>query len=456
MTTAALVQIVLPPLHKGRDILTPCIYCRRSSPGQGGQDAIRRSLARFKVVRCGRRYGKTTLGVALCVEGAINKPGIYWWVAPTHKIARVGWRMLKRLAHQIPDCETYEGEKYIIFPGGGEVYIMSANDEGALRGEGVSGAVIDEADDVRETSWVEELLPALTDKEGWCLFIGTPKGRWFTQLYDRCAQWPDWERWHFWTENNPYIKQNLIERAREIMTPDQFEQEFHANVQAGKYLVYPNFSREMHRWYGPMPKFVRYFGGLDFGGDSIGNHKSAGVFAGMTEDGILIALGEFEQSGPSIAERHIQWIGQCEDAVRQNAERDGRNRTLMWFADKTQFFGIQIMIQAGIRIHPSKGGKDSVREGVGLVQRRIEFRNVGARSGLPQSKFYYLPHLRHLPDRLENYREHPPSPDRQTLRNPLKIDDDLMDAFRYMVEGADLLVLGDPMKLYRNSLAVVA
>ena len=449
--TTAVIEVKLPPLHKGRDVEEKCPYCDRNSPGLGGQEAIRKSKAKFKCVRCGRRYGKTTLGVGLCVEGAINEPGIYWWVAPSYKIARVGWRMLKRLAKQIPDTTIYEGDKYIVFPGGGEVYIMSADNEDGLRGEGLSGCVIDEADSMRETAWTEEIQPALVDKDGWVLFIGTPKGRWFTKLYDSCADWPDWERWHFWTENNPYINMDRIQGARLIMTPDQFEQEFHANVRAGKFLVYPNFNRQAHRWLEPMPRFQRYFGGLDFGGTSIGSHKSAGVFAGLTDDGVLVVLSEFEQSGPNIAERQIQWIGMCEQAVRMNAPNDGGQKAIMWFADKTQIFGIQIMSQSGIRIFPSKGGKDSVREGIIMVQRRWEIRQ-GAKA---YAKMYYLPHLHHLPQRLEEYRYPEPEPDKLQPVNPIKIDDDLMDALRYMVEGVDLLVLGDPMKLYRNTMAVV-
>ena len=454
MVAPSLIRVQLPPLHRGRDILEPCPYCGTNSPGEGGQVAIEASRARFKVVKCGRRYGKTTLGVSVCVKGACDTGGIYWWVAPTYKTARVGWRMLKFLANQIPGTDIKEGEKCITFPNGGEVYIMSADNEGSLRSEGLNGLVIDEADDVREERWIEELLPALTDKQGWVLFIGTPKGGWFTKLYEDCAEWPNWERWSFWTENNPTIELEAVKQARAIMTPDEFEQEFHANVRAGKYLVYPAFNRKAHRWLELTPPFVCYYGGLDFGGTSIGSHKSAGTFSGLTRDGIKITLAEFEQSGPNIAERQVHWIGMCEAAVAANAERDGGQKNILWFADKTQMFGIQLMMQAGVRVFPSKGGKDSVQEGITICQRRMEFREGGP-SNSPKARWYYLPHLRHLPDALERYRYAQPEEGKPQPMNPMKIDDDICDSWRYEMEGSDLLVLGDPRQLYKNLLPVV-
>ena len=79
----------LPPLHTGK------------LPGSGGQREIAEHPARFKVVCCGRRWGKTLLGVVLCLRTALPG-GRTWWVAPHYKEAREGWNVLVTLARQIP------------------------------------------------------------------------------------------------------------------------------------------------------------------------------------------------------------------------------------------------------------------------------------------------------------------------------------------------------------------
>jgi hypothetical protein len=47
-----------------------------------GQGRILMSNARFRVVACGRRFGKTTLGQLEIIRIASNA-GRCWWLAPT-------------------------------------------------------------------------------------------------------------------------------------------------------------------------------------------------------------------------------------------------------------------------------------------------------------------------------------------------------------------------------------
>ncbi len=44
----------------------------------------------------------------------------------------------------------------------------------------------------------------------------------------------------------------------------------------------------------------------------------------------------------------------------------------------------------------------------------------------------------------------PREEDKQQIKNPLKVDDDLDDAYRYLVEGVDGSVVGDPHELYAS------
>ena len=65
------------------------------------QQNVADSEARWKILCAGRRFGKTRLGVQLCIETALAG-GRAWWVAPTFSIARVGWRAIEAAAMSFP------------------------------------------------------------------------------------------------------------------------------------------------------------------------------------------------------------------------------------------------------------------------------------------------------------------------------------------------------------------
>jgi phage terminase large subunit-like protein len=184
--------------------------------------------ARFRVAAAGRRFGKTRLGAALCVKTAADG-GRAWWVAPTYPVAMVGWRLIRRLALQVPGAEVRQSERLVSFPNGGEIQVRSADNPDSLRGEGLDFVVFDECAFIHEDAWQEAVRPALADRRGRALFISTPKGRnWFWRLWQRCIDDHDHE-WHGWqlpTAANPYIAPSEIEAARLGLPERIFSQEF--------------------------------------------------------------------------------------------------------------------------------------------------------------------------------------------------------------------------------------
>lgn len=187
------------------------------------------SPARFRVLACGRRrWGKTRLGSALCIQTA-TRGGRAWWVAPTYPVATVGWRLVRRLAMQIPGAEIRQGDRLVVLPSGGEVQVRSADNPDSLRGEGLDFVVMDECAFMKEEAFSEALRPALSDRKGRAMFISTPKGRnWFWRLWQRCMDDHDHE-WHGWqlpTGDNPYIDPAEIEAARLGLPERIFAQEY--------------------------------------------------------------------------------------------------------------------------------------------------------------------------------------------------------------------------------------
>ncbi len=434
------LNIHLPPLHTGRD-------------GKG-QVEIAEDPSRFKVVVCGRRYGKTTLGVWTCLQTSLQG-GLTWWVAPTYPIAMIGWRMLKKLARQIPGAVIREGDREVHLPGGGVVVIKSADNPDSLRGEGLNGVVLDEVGQIKQIAWTEALRPALADYKGWALFIGTPKGRnWLWDIFRRAQIAPNWRAWRKPTSDNPHISLAELDEARQELPDAVYKQEFEADFGASQLQVYPEFDREIHAWkYPELPKFDLFYGGLDFGGTTIGSHKSAGVISGYHKaSDTLIALKEFEESGYDVTDRQVMWMAEA-GAALSLFQRKAKQpmKPIIWAADKSQSAFITIAQGAGFNIHPSKGGKGSVLAGIALVQRRLTLH-------LGRPRFYYVPGLKHLPSGIERYRnpEYIEGDEKVQNPNPIKIDDDIVDAFRYQIERVDLNVTGDPNKLYQYVLAEVA
>jgi len=192
------------------------------------QRRVADSDARFRVLACGRRWGKTRLGAALCIEVAL-RGGRAWWIAPSYPISTVGWRIIKRLAMQIPGAEIRKVERLVTFPTGGEVQVRSADNPDSLRGEGLNFAVLDECAFMKEAAWAEAIRPALSDREGRAMFISTPKGRnWFWRAWQRCQDsgQDEWRGWQLPTSDNPYIADGEIEAARKGSTEKIFQQEY--------------------------------------------------------------------------------------------------------------------------------------------------------------------------------------------------------------------------------------
>ncbi len=194
------------------------------------QQAVRQSKARFKVLSCGRRWGKTRLASALMTERALLG-GVCWLVAPSYATGNPCFDDLRRLAGQIPGCEILRGDRLIRYPAGGVCQVRSSEDPSLLRGNSLDLCVFDEAafQQNLQEAWLEVVRPALADRKGKALFCSTPNGRnvfWglFNHaLYDGGA---DWQAWQMPTVSNPFIDPAEVEAARQQMTERQFSQEF--------------------------------------------------------------------------------------------------------------------------------------------------------------------------------------------------------------------------------------
>jgi hypothetical protein len=193
---------------------------------------------RFGVVVCHRRFGKTVCAVASLVHAAISdkrKDGRYGYIAPYYKQAKkVTWDYFKKLAYNIPGVKFYESELKVDFPNGSQIHLFGGDNPDALRGMYLDGVVIDEVADSRPNLWGEVIRPALSDRLGWALFIGTFKGvDKLYELYQMAQDSPGWFTKIYSAEDTGIIPVEELEAARREMTKAQFAREFLCDPMAG-------------------------------------------------------------------------------------------------------------------------------------------------------------------------------------------------------------------------------
>lgn len=221
-------------------------YVPKLPPLHEGQLKVAKSEARWKILCAGRRFGKTRLGVQLCMEVAL-KGGRAWWVAPTFSIARVGWRDIAASAKSFPreiEPTVSLANMQIDLANGGSIAVRSADNPQRLRGEGLDYLVMDEAAFVKPEVWAEVLRPTLTERKGSALFISTPIGRdnWFFDLWENADEAENWERFRFSTTDNPMIDPEEVESARKEVGSIVFAQEYLAEfVDAGQGMLKPEW-----------------------------------------------------------------------------------------------------------------------------------------------------------------------------------------------------------------------
>ncbi|PLS84878.1 MAG: hypothetical protein CYG60_15580 [Actinobacteria bacterium] len=206
-----------------------------------GQKEVWGSGARFRVVACGRQWGKSRLGSAVAFARALEGQSV-WWVAPDYPIATIGWKLLKGLARQVPGVEVRESERLLAFASGGWLQVKSAHSEGSLRGVTLDFLVVDEAAFVAADRWISELRPTLAVKNGGALFISTFDGEnWFYDLYQRGQdpEQPEWASWRKISSENPYFSAEELEEARRTTPKAEFEQEYMANPLSYVGAVFP-------------------------------------------------------------------------------------------------------------------------------------------------------------------------------------------------------------------------
>lgn len=189
---------------------------------------------RWALVVAHRRCGKTVGCVNDLQRGALLCPKPrprFAYVAPTYSQAKdVAWSYLQEFSSNIPGVSTHEGELRVDYPNEGRVRLYGADNYNRMRGIYLDGVVLDEYGDMDPRAWEEVIRPALSDRGGWAIFIGTVRGRnHFYTLYER-ANRPEFKKdWYVAihpASSTGILDPKELEDAQRAMTAEQYAAEY--------------------------------------------------------------------------------------------------------------------------------------------------------------------------------------------------------------------------------------
>ena len=202
------------------------------------RDTIHPALTRYRfaVLVCHRRFGKTVGTVNEMIKKAIlneRKAPVYAYVAPYRNQAkRVAWEYLKYYTNPIPGRTVNESELYVELPTrhngspGARLYIIGADHPDALRGIYLDGVILDEYADIKPELWGGVIRPALADRQGWAVFIGTPKGQnQFYEMYRHAEKSADWYACLYRADETDVIPAEELADMKAQMTDMEIRQE---------------------------------------------------------------------------------------------------------------------------------------------------------------------------------------------------------------------------------------
>lgn len=206
------------------------------------QREVHQKKARFGVIVCHRRFGKTVMGVNELQKGATSctlpRPR-FAYIGPTYRQSKqVAWDYAQYYARPIPGVAVNQSELRIDYPNQGQVRLYGSDNPDSLRGIYLDGALLDEYGMHPAKTFSEVIAATLVDRGGWARFSGTPNGR--NQFYEiaehakaeQAKGNPDWFYAEYKASQTGLLDPAYLASARAVMTDDEYEQEFECSFTA--------------------------------------------------------------------------------------------------------------------------------------------------------------------------------------------------------------------------------
>jgi phage terminase large subunit len=208
------------------------------------QVEIHRKLKRFNVLVCHRRFGKTVLCLNEIIDRALankRRNPQYAYIAPSYKQAKsIAWEYLKEFTRNFPGVTYHEQELRCEIPRGDDkikIILLGAENPDSLRGLYLDGVVLDEFGQCDPMVWRQVVRPALSDRMGWAVFIGTPAGQnHFFDLWNKANKLSkETDYWYtqlYRASETGVIPKGELKSARMEMSESDYDQEFECSFEA--------------------------------------------------------------------------------------------------------------------------------------------------------------------------------------------------------------------------------
>lgn len=368
------------------------------------QSEIAKDRHRFRVVCCGRRFGKTTLSILEMIGKAISKRDTHVaYIAPTYQQARdIAWQELKKWA--LPAITNVNESRLEITlksqdKGLSTIWLRGWESIETLRGQRFDFIVIDEVASMRNwlTNWQEVIRPTLTDTKGDAMFISTPKG--FNHFYDLfCVKDADYRSFHYTSYDNPFLDPLELNKARDEITEDRFAQEYLADFRKTEGLVYKEFDRFKCVYSDANINSIESIVSIDWGF----TNPSAVLYIAKDYDHTFWVQSEWYKTGKTTAE-----IIEYAQSLNANS----------YYADPAEPDRIEEMRRKGLRV---KEVNKDVIAGIDAVRELFK-----------SGKLKIHESCQFLINELETYSYKEKKANQNEPEEPIKENDHALDALRY-------------------------
>jgi hypothetical protein len=265
---------------------------------------------RFGVVVAHRRMGKTVSAINHLIKDALlnqKEAPRYAYIAPTYGQAkRVAWDYLVKYAEPLGGTSNISELRVDFW--GRRIQLFGSDNPETLRGQYFDGVILDEIGDQNPKIWTDIVRPALADRKGWCLFIGTPKGHnHFKELRDRAEKEDGWGLLEFKASETGVVDDLELKAAKSEMGEDKYRQEFECSFDAaveGSYYgqILNELEEKKHMQEIPREEISRTFTAWDLGmGDS------TSIWVAQLVGTEVRLLDYYENHGVGL-DHYVKWI----------------------------------------------------------------------------------------------------------------------------------------------------
>ena len=279
-----------------------------------------------------RRAGKTVA----CINDLIRRAfvddkvnGRYAYIAPYYSQAKsIAWDYLLRYTEDVR-VNANASELWVELLNGARIRLFGADNPDALRGLYLDGVILDEVADMRPRVWGEIIRPLLADREGWAVFIGTPKGHnFFYEIWKTANASDSWFATSIKASTSGLIKAEELKDASQGMTDDQYEQEFECSFEAAILGAYYGKELKILEESGRIAK-VAYDRSLPvFTAWDLGYHDDTAIFFYQVTHSEIHVIDYYSGSGLAIEDYAQAVTGKGYKYERHYLPHDARAKTL--------------------------------------------------------------------------------------------------------------------------------